>query len=108
MKLLTNQIKKTLPRLYEQDDKGNDAIVYVKFFTPDSSWTWYVLEGEPEGNDFTFFGFVDGLFPEYGYFRLSELEEVRGPLGLPIERDRWFDPQPIGKIKDAIYGRDSE
>ena len=34
-----------------------------------------------------FFGLVDGLEAELGYFWLSELTGVRGPLGLPIERD---------------------
>lgn len=97
MKLLTKEILKTLPKLYAQDSKGENAIVYVKFFTPDAQWTWYVLEGEKRDDDFEFFGIVEGMFTEYGYFMLSELKEVRGAFGLPIERDLYFEPT---KVKD--------
>jgi hypothetical protein len=34
------------------------------FFTPDSNWTWYVAEGSQNGEDYIFFGFVIGHFPE--------------------------------------------
>ncbi len=29
--------------------------------------------------------------PELGYVRLSELASIRGPLGLPVERDLFFE-----------------
>lgn len=29
--------------------------------------------------------------PELGYVSLAELETVRGPFGLPVERDQWFE-----------------
>jgi len=38
---------------------------------------------------------VSGLEVELGYFSLSELESVKGPLGLPIERDLFFEPQTL-------------
>jgi len=44
MKLITEEIKKVLPKLYEQESLGYNATVYVKFFTPDSNWTWYATE----------------------------------------------------------------
>jgi len=39
MKLITKTIAKKIPPLYAQDGKGNDAIAYVKLFTPYSNWT---------------------------------------------------------------------
>ena len=83
----------------------------VKFFTPDSSWTWYASEGSPvdenglydtdeEKVDFLFFGLVAGLEVELGYFSLSELEEAHGPLGLPIERDGYFEPKALRELKE--------
>lgn len=39
---------------------------------------------------FLFFGYVIGLEAELGYFSLSELEQIRGALGLPVERDLYF------------------
>lgn len=96
MKLLTQAILKKLPPLYSTTKWGNNAIVQVKFFTPDSSWTWYATEYDPiEG---LFFGLVDGHFSELGYFSLDELKQVRGKLGLPVERDLWFDPEPLWRI----------
>ena len=94
MKLLSAETRQRLPRLYSQE-KTRDPIVHVKFFTPDSNWTWLVTEGEPDGDDFRFFGYVIGHEKEWGYFVLSELENARGPLGLKIERDLYFKPQPF-------------
>ena len=46
--------------------------------------------------DIRFFGFVEGLENEWGYFSLAELEKVRGPFGWRIERDVHFTEQRIG------------
>jgi hypothetical protein len=56
-----------------------------------------------DGSDL-FFGAVAGIEFELGYFRLSELEETRGPFGLPIERDLYFKSTPLSKIREQ-YGR---
>jgi len=69
----------------------------LKYFTPDSSWTWYVVEYDPEQR--LCFGLVIGHEREFGYFSLEELEQVRGPMGLPIERDLHFDPQPVSECR---------
>jgi hypothetical protein len=98
MKLLTEDLKSTLPRLYSQEHE-TDPMVYAKFFTPDSNWSWFVTEGQPDGDDFRFFGFVRGLEDEWGYFLLSELEAARGSPGLPVERDLYFQP---GRFTDVV------
>ena len=100
MQLLTTELRAQLPRLYEQENIA-DPTIYAKFFTPDSSWTWYVTEGEEDGGDFRFFGFVVGLEKEWGYFVLSELLSVRGGLGLPIERDLYFEPRPFSQVREV-------
>jgi hypothetical protein len=98
MELLTAELRRQLPPLYSQENQA-DPIVHAKFFTPDSNWTWWVTEGSPQGGDFLFFGFVRGHEDEWGYFLLSELNEVRGPLGLRIERDLHFEP---GRFTDVV------
>ena len=98
MQLLTPELRAQLPHLYTQETE-KDPIVQIKSFTPDSRWTWYVTEGDDEGGDVRFFGFVIGFEKEWGYFMLSELEAARGPLGLAIERDLYFDPRPFSEIK---------
>ena len=109
MKLLTAELKKRLPPLHGQESRGGQAIAYVKWFTPDSSWTWYVTEGDPIQDptgrvvDYTLFGLVDGLEKELGYFRLSEIESVRGPMGLPIERDLYWQPKTLAEIAPELF-----
>lgn len=98
LKLLTDELRATLPKLYAQEDV-KDPIVHAKFFTPDSSWTWFVTEGQEDGSDFRFFGYVVGFEGEWGYFVLSELESARGGLGLPIERDISFTPKPFSEVR---------
>ena len=97
MKLLTKEIIEKLPKLYTQEEKGLDAVAVVKFFTPDSNWTWYATEFDGED---LFFGLVDGFEKEIGYFRLSELQSVKGALGLPIERDMYFKPKTLKELMD--------
>ena len=46
-----------------------------------------------------FFGYVQGDYDEWGCFSLKELEEVEGPMGLKIERDKYFGKQ---KFSEAI------
>jgi hypothetical protein len=97
MLLLTKQNRKDLPPLYANEDKDETEVkAVVKFFTPDSNWTWYATEFDGED---TFFGYVVGPYPELGYFSLVELKSARGPLGLPIERDMYFDPITLAEIK---------
>lgn len=98
MQLLTDELRAQLPALYAQEGR-EDPIVYIKFFTPDSNWTWFATEGQQDGEDFTFFGFVKGFEGEWGYFSLNELESARGPMGLPIERDLYFKQGSWSEVK---------
>jgi hypothetical protein len=100
MNLLTKEIEKQIPPLYSQDGKGNEAIAYAKFFTPDANWTWFATEYDPKTRQF--FGLVVGMETELGYFSLDDLEKARGPLGLSIERDLHFVPKALGEIKREI------
>jgi hypothetical protein len=97
MALLSKELAEQLPRLYANEELGLAAQALVKFFTPDSNWTWYATEYDPENR--IFFGYVIGFEDELGYFSLDELEEVRGPLGLPIERDEHFKPSSLEEIR---------
>lgn len=103
MELLDAESRALLPPLYAGEKLGLKALAPMKFFTPDSGWTWYPTEFD--GNDL-FFGLVSGLDVELGYFSLGELEQVRGPLGLPIERDLDFTSQTLGALKRRHEGGD--
>lgn len=98
MKLITKAIQKKLPPLNATENEP-DPMVWVKFFYPDFSWTWYVIEYD--GQDICF-GFVDGDFPELGSFSLAELTSCRGKWGLPLERDRYFEPCRLSELRERI------
>lgn len=101
MKLLTRELRKKLPPLYSTE-YDPDPTVWVKFFTPDASWTWFGIEFD--GSDL-FFGLVEGLETELGYFSLSEIKAVRGPMGLPIERDLYWKPRRLSEVREQLERR---
>jgi exonuclease III len=109
MQLLPKEIRRKLPPLYSQDGKGSKAVAYLKFFTPDSGFSWWITEGSPIKDesgkevDFQFFGLVEGQFKELGYVNLSELEAVNGPMGLPIERDLYWKPKTLQEIAPEMF-----
>lgn len=96
-KLITKAIAKQIPAIYAQDGKGDQATAHVKLFTPDSNWTWFITEMDPQTGEC--FGLVVGHERELGYFSLQELETLRGPLGLPVERDLHFTPKPLAECR---------
>ena len=99
MKLLTKALEKKLPALRTGSNKA-----YVKWFTPWTNWTWFVMEYDPETGDC--YGLVDGLEKEFGYFNIKEIEKQRGPFGLKIERDQWFETTEVivnEEISEDLY-----
>ena len=97
MKLLTQEIKKQLPRLYATEGTPlEDKPVICKFFNPCGAGTWYAVEGEEQDGDFIFFGLVDLHEKEWGYFSLNELQSIKLRYGLHFSSvkicrvQRWF------------------
>jgi len=114
-------LRAKIPPLHATDGTA-DPMVWIKLFTPDCSWTWYVTEasalmrdwhhrsingggdhvvfaGESdEVTDVVCFGLVVGHATELGYFSLSEIRRARGALGLPVERDLFFQPAPLSDV----------
>lgn len=96
MLLITKAIKKNAQK---QFSKGSDMsqLVVAKFFDPCGSWTWYLMNQDPDDPDYLW-GIVKGFEIEMGSFSLSELSSVKNALGIGIERDRYFTPKPASKI----------
>jgi len=103
MKLMTDEIATALveaagPDGYGGTDGLDPVPIVVKYFDPTGSWSWYATEGEKVGpgkDDWVLFGLVDGFEKELGSFSLKELAGVKGPLGLGIERDLYFEGMGI-------------
>lgn len=92
MKLITKDIEEKLEKhpLYSTDGQKEKEVI-VKFFNPYGGGRWYVCEGEKQENgDWLFFGLVELIEKEWGYFTLSELQSIKTPFGLGIERDKGF------------------
>jgi len=64
-KLLDQKSREKLLPLYGGEEMDLNAKAQVKFFTPDSSWTWYATEFDGED---LLFGLVVGHEIELGYF----------------------------------------
>jgi hypothetical protein len=100
MKLMTKQIEKKAQTQYPL---GNDLTqnVVAKFFDPTGSWTWYLMNQDPQDPDYLW-GIVKGFEVEIGSFSLSELQSFRGGFGLGIERDLYFTPRPAGEVLEKL------
>jgi hypothetical protein len=99
MPLLDDQLRARLPRRYSQEAEDNEPMIYAKFFLPGTYTAWYVMEGETEGGDFLFYGFVSQPENKFAEFWLSGLEELRGPRGQRVERDLSFIE---GRLTDVV------
>ncbi len=95
--LMPAEIAAQLPPLYANEDQGEDAIAYLKLFTPWTNWTWYAAEYDPAER--LCFGVVVGHDREFGYFSVAELEGIRGPGGLRVERDLYWKPKALKECR---------
>lgn len=76
------------------EDSDLDLKPVVKLFTADAQMTWLLVSIDATNPDLAF-GLCDlGIgMPEIGYVSLAELKSTRGVLGLPIERDMFFEAE---------------
>ena len=94
MKLLTKKQRERLlangRKMAERDISG-EVWPVVKLFTPDAGATWLLAWLDHTDTDVAW-GLCDlGVgCPEIGTVMLSEIEAVRGRLGMPVERDLHF------------------
>lgn len=87
---------------------GADHVPIVRFFNPVGPGIW--LATELAADDDTLFGLADlghGC-PELGTFSIAELQSIRLPFGLSIERDRSFSTQfPLSSWAEAARAAES-
>lgn len=96
MKLMTKELEEEFKKypLGSQDGLLGQAKVIAKFFNPMGVGTWFITEAEKqEDGDYEMFGYChlgDDELAEFGYVMLSELQSIKGPLGMGIERDLYL------------------
>jgi len=107
MSLITNEHREQMLANAEarRVNRNYDAKPVVKLFTPDAGATWLLSELDPDNPDRAY-GLCDpGLgSPEIGWVSLNELDQVRGRLGLPVERDEVF----VADRGLAAYAREAQ
>ena len=96
MKLITKELEKIFEKypIGSQDGLGGKAKVIAKFFNPAGVGTWLITEAEKtEDGDYEMFGYChlgDDEMAEFGYISLSELQDIKLPFGMTIERDLYM------------------
>jgi len=111
MKLLTKKILDAFKKQGDTSEMTAEEIkVIAKYFTPVGNSTWYLYEYNEEDRIFMCFANLgDPTFAECGTVSLDELESLKLPFGLGIERDMYFDPgdytlkQVMDKVKNGEY-----
>ena len=105
MKLITKEIESAAPALHSNEGQPlGDRTVVAKFFDPTGRYTFYMIEYDPK--DRLAFGWavspLGSECDELGYASIDELEEVKGALGLGIERDTAFRPKPFRDVAHTL------
>lgn len=96
MKLMTKELEELFEQypFGSQEGLGGQAKVIVKYFSPVGGATWLITEAEKRKNgDYEMYGYCnlgDDEMAELGYVLLSQLEEIKLPFGLNIERDLYL------------------
>ena len=79
-----------------------DHVPVAKFFNPLGEGVWLATELDEDGD--TLFGLADLGEPELGSFSLSEMQSLRLPFGMGIERDILFEGMfPISAWAEAAW-----
>ena len=97
MKLLTKEMKENLPALGSTAEESNPLCV-AHFSNPCGAGDWYVIEGGEVNGQYIFYGIANIFAPDFGEFLLSELENVKLPFGLTIERDLYWTPKGAQEV----------
>jgi hypothetical protein len=111
MKLVTKAIEdaiKTTPYGSTDGIDRDEKKVIARFFNPCGAGTWYVLEDDDWEHGRVVFGAATlGYGLELGPFSLDELEAIKLPFYLTIERDLSVEPlkATLGELRQR-YGED--
>lgn len=88
-----NRTIESMPKTYDQDGKGENATVYLHYFTPGGDW--YITEKDVEADQNQAFGLANpfGDGGELGYISLPELVDAGAEL------DLHWTPKTIAEIR---------
>jgi len=92
-----------IPKIYGQDGKGKESIVYLHYFNSSSDYYVTELTYEEDEKLFTAFGYVilngDMQNAEFGYLPINEIIQQKNPIRYP-ELDFYWKPTSLKSILD--------
>lgn len=107
-KLIPDTLKKAFEKQgYMGDKKMEEIPIICKLFNPIGTGTWWLYE-HVEDDIYMCFALLDSpMFAEIGTVSLRELASLQLPLGLSIERDKFFDvgEKTLQEVWDEVKGK---
>ena len=92
----------SMPKTYDQDGKGDEAVAYLHYFHGGSDW--YITEKDMDGGVDQAFGYTvlngDTENAELGYISIAELTECG------VDLDLHFEPRTLREVKAEIGARE--
>jgi hypothetical protein len=86
------EIIEKMPKTYETDGQGGEAIVYLHYFV--GGCDWYITEKDMEDDQVQAFGLANlGYGGELGYINIQEITKAGAEL------DLHWTPKPLKEIK---------
>lgn len=106
MELIPDDLAQKIPPMDEVDEEFMDTplAAYVYLYQPDGPFEWYITNYD--GNDTAW---VLALNPftgdwEHGPISLNEIREIRGALGLRVEREEFVNPVKLTTLIQRLKG----
>lgn len=85
----------SMPRVYEQEEKGDNAVIYLHYFRGNQD-AW-ITERDTTDEQLQAFGLIDlGMGPEIGYIPIKTLIENN------FELDLYWQPITLKELKGTI------
>lgn len=101
MKLFTKADEKKLQEQYSRGSNLNQKVI-IKIFNPYGSWTWYIMNQDPNDPDYLW-AIVKGNEIETGSVSKCTLENTKiEPFNLGLERDSGFESRKAQEIWEEL------
>ena len=111
MQLMTKELQAEFKKMGRQEhENADDTIILAHFFNPTGGGDWFISEyNEEEETIYGYASLFNDHCNEWGYTSLDELQNMRLPFELGIERERSWTPCTIKQAckEKGIYYREN-